>query len=103
MPNYNESSISGTEWQRCHTVTIQNPLGGVPHINFSEERVISMGGESITKWVKTCGKDFDMEGGFPLLDPATNMPTGAVMSHAALYVALYSLYMQTAAERDAAA
>lgn len=101
MPNYNESQVAGTAWQRCHTVTVRNPLGGVPVIEFAEERVIAIDGDDIKQWCQGCGKAFDMAGTFPLLDPATNATTGATMTHAQLYVAIYSLYMQTAAERDA--
>lgn len=102
MPNYNESTVTGTSWQRCHTVTIRNPLGGAPKIEFAEERVIAMEGEDMRTWVAGCEKEFSASGVFPLLDPQTNQPTGQSMTHEALYQALYSLYMQTAAERDAA-
>lgn len=102
MPNYNESTVAGTAWQRCHTVTIRNPLGGAPTIEFGEERVIALDGEDMRTWVAGCIKAFSPTGQFPLLDPETNLPTGQTMTHAGLYQALYSLYMQTAAERDAA-
>lgn len=101
MPNYNESTVTGTSWQRCHTVTIRNPLGGAPKIEFAEERVIALDGEDMQTWVEGCSKSFSPTGQFPLLDPETNLPTGLTMTHADLYMALYSLYMQTAAERDA--
>jgi len=100
MPNYNESAVSGTSWQRCHTVTVRNPLGGLPAIEFAEERVIVLDGQQIKQWVAGCGATFSQDGSFPLLDPTTNAPTGVTMSHTALYIALYSLYMQTAAARD---
>jgi hypothetical protein len=102
MPNYNESAVSGTSWQRCHTVTVRNPLGGLPMIEFAEEKVIMIDGTPINQWVAGCWANFDMNGSFPILDPATNAPTGVTMTHAQLYQAMYSLYMQTAAARDAA-
>lgn len=101
MQNYQQTTVAGESWTRCHTVTIHNPLAGVPAIAFSEERVTLLDGETLHRWTDTLRKDFDMAGSFPLLDPATNATTGATMTHAQLYVALYSLYMQTAAERDA--
>jgi hypothetical protein len=102
MPDYKESSLSGTEWQRCNVVVVTNPLGGKPKIAFEEERIVSVGGRVIKEGIGGCQKSFDSDGMFPLLDPATNLPTGQTMGHAALYQALYSLYMQTATERDAA-
>lgn len=102
MPDYKESVLNGTEWQRCNVVVVTNPLGGNPKISFDEERVVSVGGRIIKEGVGGCQKAFNPNGSFPLLDTATNLPTGATMSHTDLYVALYSLYMQTAAERDAA-
>lgn len=101
MPNYQQTTVTGESWTRCHTVTIHNALAGVPAIAFSEERVTVLAGETLHRWTDTLRKDFDMAGTFPLLDPSTNAPTGATMTHAQLYVALYSLYMQTASERDA--
>lgn len=100
MPNYNESQVAGTAWQRCHTVTIRNPLAGTPVIEFAEERVITLEGDDIHQWVEGCSKQFSPTGVFLLLDPMTNAATGATMTHTQLYLALYSLYMQTAAERD---
>lgn len=102
MPNYNESTVSGTSWQRCHTVTVRNPLGGTPKIEFAEERVIALEGEDMRTWVAGCEKNFSPSETFPLLDTQTNQPTGQTMSHADLYQALHSLYMQTARERDTA-
>lgn len=102
MPDYKEAALIGTEWQRCHNVTISNPLIGTKAVMFSEERVVSLPSGDISKEVPGCRKAFSVDGAFPLLDPVTNEPTGQTMSHAGLYQALYSLYMQTAMERDAA-
>ena len=101
MPNYKSTTVGGDAWTRCHTVTIRNPLAGVPRIEFAEEQVIAIGDKTLHQWTDCVNKDFASDGTFPLLDPTTNATTGATMTHAQLYVALYSLYMQTAAERDA--
>lgn len=37
-----------------------------------------------------------------MLNPETGEPTGATVTHGELYAILYSLYMQTALERDVA-
>ena len=102
MPDYKEAALSGTEWQRCKTVIINNPLVGLKSIFFQEERVISIGGQDFKQPLDGCSKNFSTEGVFTLIDPITNLPTGQNMTHNELYVALYSLYMQTALERDTA-
>lgn len=101
MVNYKESNLSGTEWQRCNVVVVTNPLNGVPKISFEEEKVLSIGTNTIKQNIGGCSKVFNPTDTFPLLNPTTNEPTGATMTHNELYVALYSLYMQTAEERDA--
>lgn len=102
MPNYNESSISGSVWQRCHTVVVNNQIKQTPVITFQEEKVIVLEGDDIHQGVDGCSKPFSPTGTFPMLDPETNLPTGQTMTHSELYAVLYSLYMQTALERDAA-
>ena len=113
MANYNESNVSGTLWQRCRTVTITNPLAGTetdPHTGeaagpiayFQEQEVVSLpGGRLIIKDIGGCKKAFSAQAQIALRDPATGELTGETYSHAALYAVLYSLYMQTALERDA--
>jgi len=100
MPNYKESNISGVEWQRCHTVTIQNQLESLKKIEFQEEQVIDISGKIYHEWVSGCSAVFDATASFNILDPQTNAETGQTMTHEDLYVALYSLYMQTANQRD---
>ena len=101
MADYKESGLTGTQWQRCKTVVINNPLVGNKSVYFDEERVISLDGQDLRQPIGGCSKAFDAAGSFPLLDPSNNMPLGQSMTHTELYVALYSLYMQTALERDA--
>jgi hypothetical protein len=100
MSNYKQSDIAGVVWQRCHTVTIQNQLEILKKIDFQEEQVINIDGKIYHEWVAGCSKDYDANASFPILDPQTNAETGITMTHQELYVALYSLYMQTASERD---
>lgn len=100
MPNYKESDVSGVAWQRCHTVTIENQLELPKKVNFQEEQVIDISGKIYHEWVSGCSKDYSATASFPILDPLTGNETGQTMTHEELYVALYSLYMQTASERD---
>jgi hypothetical protein len=100
MPNYKESNVSGVSWQRCHIVTIQNQLELSKKIDFQEEQVIDINGKIYHEWVAGCSKDYDANASFPIIDPTTGLETGQTMSHQDLYLALYSLYIQTATERD---
>lgn len=120
MADYKESSISGTSWVRCKTVTITNPIAGttqqdarpghmgeiiavVPTVYFQEEKVLQIGTDKILTDSGYCSKEFDaVNGSIPLRNPSTGDLLGTSVSHSELYVILYSLYLQTAMERDAA-
>lgn len=105
MPaNYNESAVSGTSWTRCWRVTCENPLGGAPRVVLNEEDVTVVGADTITRCrMHPLTVDFDPTGSIPLLNPTTGEAVGSSMSHEVLFAALYSLYMQAAAARDAVA
>lgn len=101
--NYKQTTLSGTSWTRCRCVTINNPLtGDAPIAYFQEEKVISIDGAQTTVDAGSCRKAFDPAATIPMLDPATGVATGATVTHAELYAILFSLYMQTAVERDGA-
>ena len=114
--NYKETTVNGSSWVRCRAVTINNPLPGNtlsdmpqpdgatgPVVYFQEEKVVSLDGSNIHMDAGSCHKPFDPAATIPLLDPTTGEPTGTTVTHAELYAILFSLYMQTALERDAAA
>lgn len=101
MTDYKQSTLEGTQWQRCKNVIINNPLVGQKSAFFQEERVISINGQNLKQPLDGCSKNFSVEGTFPLINPSTNLPTGQNMTHTELYIALYSLYIQTATDRDA--
>lgn len=103
MADYKESTVSGTKWQRASRVVIENPFGGTPHVSFVEEEVVNFGDKQITNPCANLIVQFDPAAEIALVDPATGTPTGKVMSHADLYAALHSLYMQEAVKRDAVA
>lgn len=100
MANYKESDVTGVVWQRCHTVQISNQLGQDKTIFFQEEKVYNLDGDDMKKYVDGCGKIFVKGESFPILDPDSGSETGKSMTHDELYQALYSLYVQTAKERD---
>jgi hypothetical protein len=100
MSNYKESDVVGVVWQRCHTVQISNQLNQDKTIFFQEEKVYNLDGDDMKKYVDGCGKQFSATQTFSLLNVNDGTETGAVMTHEQLYQAIYSLYIQTAKERD---
>ncbi len=102
--NYKESTVVGTSYVRCNRVQIVNKLNQTPWVVFGEEKVITTEDGSVTlptSGTAECTKLFDPIGGsIALLDPETDTPTGETVSHAKLYQILYSLYLETAQERD---
>lgn len=110
--NYKETTLSGTSWMRCRCVTITNPLAGSefdhnnnplgPVAYFQEQKVISMDGTQSMIDAGSCLKAFDPVAAIPMRDPTTGDLTGSTVTHADLYAILFSLYMQTALERDGA-
>lgn len=110
MPNYNETSVSGTRWTRCREIHIQNPHAsrGVPTVTFVEEEVINMGSDymplpkdhTVFPTINTIM--FDPAAVINVYDPVTCQPTGTTMSMGEVYVALFSAYMTEATKRDAA-
>ena len=102
MPDYKESQVAGTRWQRCNRITINNPYGAMPTIRFDEEERIAVGEQTIGNPVGGILKDFDdPERTFPLCNPMTGESTGATATYGEVYVLLWSLYMALATERDA--
>lgn len=101
--NYREQTETGTSWRRCHEVHIYNPLDGAKTVRMDEQDVVTFNGKTVSMNVGYITKEFDPSGVIALLDPETGQPTGETMPQAALYQALYSLYMQCATERDGAA
>ena len=103
-PNYNETTVTGQAWQRCHKVVIENSRTGQQVVRFEEERVLSMdGGAEIKTPVGGLSVVFDPAKEIPLRDPMTGELTGKATTYGAAYALLYSAYLAAAIERDAAA
>lgn len=102
MPDYKESALSGTSWQRCHQIVIDNPRTGAPSVRFDEEVVLALAGREIRTAAGALALPFDPAQPIPLRDPATGALTGDVSSYGAAYVLLYSAYIAAAEARDAA-
>lgn len=102
MPDYKETSVNGTQWQRCRTVIIDNAYQRTPQITFQEEKLTNVNGELFQQGAGGINVPFDAAKVITLLDPATGEPTGGTMTFGEMYVAMWSLYMQEALQRDAA-
>lgn len=104
MPDYNESTVTGHTWQRCHQVVVENPRNAAPSVRFDEERVLALnGGAELRQPAGTLAVLFDPATVIPLRDPSTGEPTGATATYGEAYVLLYSAYVAAALARDAAA
>lgn len=104
MPDYKQASLTGTAWQRCNQVVIENQRGSTPTVRFDEEEVIAMqDGREIKRSVGSVAMAFDPATEIPLRDPATGELTGETSSYGAAYVLLYSAYLDAAQARDIAA
>lgn len=105
MANYKETTISGSQYQRCWRVNIENPFEGTKEITFFEEQINVIGEDTITKMLSNVSKQLNETTAgisFPILNPETGeaIPEGTTMTYQDLYVALYSLYLHLAEERD---
>lgn len=103
MPDYKETAVTGTSWHRCNTVTISNPYLGQPTVLMQEEVIASVGGNVFSQPAPGLSFAFDPAEVIELRNPQTGELVGASMTGMDLYLALYSLYIQKAHERDLAA
>lgn len=104
MPDYNETTVTGSAWQRCKQVVVDNRLGVTPSIRFDEERVTALSdGDTVHRNLGALSVPFDPAAVIELRDPATGEATGATITHAEVYAILYSAYLGTAIARDEAA
>ena len=102
MTDYRSSSVSGSAWTRAQQVTIDNPMTGPKYAMFSEERVFTIGDETIRQPAGSCRLTMDddsLDTAFDLLHPETGTVIGST-TYAQAYVMLYSLYMRAAKMRD---
>lgn len=100
MANYKETEVLGTQWTRANQITINNPFASTPSINFSEEKIIQLGGSTVSQTVNGLNTSFNATSTFPILDPNTLEPTGETKSHMDIYTLLFSLYIDLATKRD---
>lgn len=103
MPDYKQTTISGTSWQRAWRVECENPLDGQRQITFHEEQVLNAAGQTVRTPAGSVSVRFDLQNAlatFPLLDPDTGAQLGTA-TYAQVYRMLHSLYTHAATQRDA--
>lgn len=100
---YKANTIAGQEYHRFSRIVIDNPKGMVPNVMCVEQSVLTLEGRpDVIRDVGNLGFAFDANESFPLVNPDTGAPTGQTMTGAEVYVAIWSLIMKKAEERDAA-
>ncbi len=100
MANYKETQVSGQQWQRACAIHIQNNYGQTPQITIQEEQLTKVGDELFQKGAGGISIAFDPNEVIALRHPVTGELMGETMTQGQIHVALWSLYMQKAAERD---
>ena len=98
--DYQETAVAGKQWKRCYAIDIQNPLGVTPTIAMQEEVVTTVGTSVFRERTGNVLVPFDPAAEVALLDPTTGESLGATMTQGQIHVALWSLYMSKALERD---
>ena len=103
MPNYNEASLSGSEYTRCYEIRIANQLDQIPIIEFKEQRITTLSnGKTITDNIGLLEVSFNPAMLIELIDPTTGQQTGQTITFADVYAILYSAYIKQATIRDSA-
>ena len=100
--DYKGSTVSGSQWQRCNRITIDNNHGQTPQITMHEEMLTVVGDKTFAENAGAVYATFDPGAVIELLNPETGEPLGASMTQGQIHVALWSLYITSALARDAA-
>lgn len=104
MADYNETTVTGSAWQRCCQVVVDNRRGVTPSIRFDEERLTALSdGDTVRRALGALTVPYDATAVVELRDPNTGETTGETITHAEIYAILYSAYLGAALARDAAA
>lgn len=99
--NYNETNVSGQSWNRCFKIEFTNPYNGQQECKLFEEEIISVGGKNVSSLTRILAPQIEMSSVINLINPMTCEPIGASITHQDLYIALFSLYINTAKAKDA--
>lgn len=102
MPDYQEQTISGSTYQRCNRIVIENPRDSAPAVTFIEEKIIVAGDTTIAIPAGNFAIAIDPTESIALRNPETWELTGTTITLGELYAGIASVYWQKALERDAA-
>lgn len=102
MPDYKQTTIAGQQWNRFPRIVIDNPRNAAPSVLCVEQQVIALAQGEVFRDIGNLNFPFDPSTQFDILDPNTNLPTGAKGTGAQVYALVYGYVMDQAAKRDAA-
>jgi hypothetical protein len=97
---YMASNVTGTEYRRARLVQIINELNQLPEVIFTEETITQLGERTIRGDIAKLRTNYDATKEIDLLNPMTGEPFNAKMTQEQVMVAIYSLYMSLAKDRD---
>jgi len=102
MANYKQTTGPATAWTRANRVMILNPFeANIPkQISFFEETVVQVDDTVIKSDSGYCSTYFSADKLLELRDPQTGEKTGETILQSKIYQAIYSLYLDTAENRD---
>lgn len=100
--DYKQTNIAGQQWHRFSRIVIDNPRNAAPSVTCVEQEVIALASGEIIRDVGNLNFPFDPSAQFDILNPDTNLPTGATATGAQVYALVYGYVMHQAAKRDAA-
>jgi hypothetical protein len=96
-----ETTVTGTQWNRCNAIHIQNTYGQKPQVTMQEEQITLIGDQQFQRSTGGFSIEFDPSSVIPLLNPADGTSLGQTMTQGQIHVALWSLYMAEVAKRAA--
>lgn len=102
MPDYKESAVTGTQYDRFSVIHVNYPLGAIPTISCTQQRVISLESGQIVQDVGGLNFQFDPDFTCDLLNPQTGEPLGQQITGAQVFAMVWSYVMSQAVLRDAA-
>lgn len=100
---YKQVSVTGQSYVRSYRVVVENKKDEVPSATFLEEESVLINGVERLQPVGQTTMYFNPTDTFPLINPLNGQLLGNSASHLDLQILLYSLYMDAASKRDAAA
>jgi hypothetical protein len=101
MADYNETSVSGTSWQRAYLIIFENNLGSQLNARYDEEKIFNTGDTIIrTKGIPPITYTPDLNDNIELRDPVTLELMGQSVPVALVHHAIFSDYINRAKSRD---